>query len=369
MQSVTWYSMDVRCGAAEVASACAAYWTVLSGVPPDSQSEPSARGERCLQVHVPSKGFAAAQSGMLYTIYTPLQQNITTRSKGGDGGGWPVVFNSPSQQLGSEPSKLYVRFTTVPEYSQTAVEVYLLPDADGDEESMSVLVCTRVELEEDAPVPEFFGLTPRPLHIIDDDSDYSPENNDMHVSEGNALQPGSAQDPPQLHASRIAEEYGISDLPDACIYFSAPTLSWSLTPARFSVPAPPREIFDTLLHYEVNRFENGSPSDEPWNTHANNQSDHGNASANAPSNSIDTAMRRLLDIGIAPASEVSPVVAELYANTMFVAKADVVYNEDEGPRVSNVIPEVISAVVPEVSYDISICTCSLSLFLLFCVAH
>lgn len=204
-----------------------------------------------VQVNVPMKGWAAQQSGIEYMVYTPLWRPIEVGSQGGAGGGWPIHFRSPSQQLGSEPNKLYVRFTTLPGYSKAAIEVYMVPDTNGDTRSMRVLVCTRAELGPDAPLPRLFSHTPHPLRNehIDDYGDVMNDEYSEHSLTDHDLHHGYEQDQP---------EFRIPELPAECVYFDASNLQWSLDPENFTVPAPPSEIFDTLLGYEANATHSGS---------------------------------------------------------------------------------------------------------------
>eukprot|EP00892_Ulva_mutabilis_P008262 jgi/Ulvmu1/5808/UM025_0064.1 len=305
--------------------------------------------ENCvnMQVNIPYKGYAAEQSGSDFVIYTPLAMSISATAAGGLGGGWPVEFHSPSQQLGSESSKLYVKFTTVSSYVKSPVEVYMFPHAHGDTSSMSVLVCTRVPLGEDAPVPTLFGLEPA---YFDNDEAYDDNEyaiRDYHdASDGYYAAPGSAKDQAQMDDGRtVAANFGVPNLPDQCIYFKSSSLSWSLDSGKFTVPAPPRQIFDTLKGYEYNDDRDTDygigPASAPSSESHNGSSSRYDGSA---------AMRRLQQSGEGPAAD-SPVVAELYLNTMPVTSSSVVYGEDSGPVISGVTPAIVSAAVPEVCKD------------------
>lgn len=290
-----------------------------------------------MQIYVLSKGYAAQRNGEEYIVDMPLETMISSDPEGASGGGWSVDFHSPSEQLGNDPSKLYVKFTTVANYSNAPVEVYMLPRSQDDSMSMSVLVCTRVELGNDAPIPTLFGLQPQYVdHGPHDDSDYATSSDQHDDDEGGNVRDSELYQPRMSSAQAKAEQFGIVDLPDECLYFESEFLAWSLDPGQLTVPAPPRDIFDTLGGY-------------------------GNSTAGTSS-----AMRRLLDVQ--PGSDIvndgtkTPFVAELFVNSMCVASANVVYHDDEGPRISSVAPAVISAAVPEVCHQLIVQAC-------FCCTH
>lgn len=216
-----------------------------------------------MQVNVPGKGYAATASGYEYILFAALEAEITSHSEGGFGGGWPIDFISPSEQLGTEASNMFVKFSTVPGYIDAAVEVYMLPGKDGDMDQLIVLACTRAQLGPDAPLPRLFGFTPMPLPGMDDYGDHADYSD--HHYHGEAI-PGdyfafnrssSMHTDSQYRREDLERDYGIPDLPEECILFDADSLHWELMPDRFTVSAPPRAIFDTLEGYLWSWVEGG----------------------------------------------------------------------------------------------------------------
>jgi hypothetical protein len=61
---------------------------------------------------VTGKGYAA-QGGALPVHDQQLEQPISaTASSGGASGGWELVFESPSEQMGAIPTSVYVKVTS-----------------------------------------------------------------------------------------------------------------------------------------------------------------------------------------------------------------------------------------------------------------
>ena len=94
-----------------------------------------------MQVHVQAKGFAASQSGDPVYVSTSLDTPISASAQGSLGGGWPIQFNSTSNQLGKQPTRVYLRFMTAS--SSSLAEVYMLPDPGGYTDRLHAILCAR----------------------------------------------------------------------------------------------------------------------------------------------------------------------------------------------------------------------------------
>jgi hypothetical protein len=259
-------------------------------------------------------------------VSTVLTKEVSATASGSPSGGFPVIFTSPSSQLGSDPAGIFVKFSD-PKSSEV---IYVLPTSDGDSKHTHLVLCApmlNITTFNASAAPIIFGMGPEP-YIFGSTVWASRYPGAVSAHETGKLCCSqqlwqcfrSSDECYKLHhAGASVESTPLNELArtngakidEKCLLYSVQVAPWALAPGTLSVPAPPEAVFGVLTRAHEGVLD------------------------------ASGAARRLMS---------EAITGTLVVNGQEVMSVPVTYDASAGPQLLSVSPAMISAAMPEVRF-------------------